>query len=531
MSLWGIVLSSSTRLRGWASHHSGELLWAAVFAVVVGLPAAVYFAYFVTDPPPFKVYVVAGSHFLTKSTDPNLDTTQQFKSSFLKRRLANAVDIDLEVVELSDDKPETAESKAQELVTKGDALIVIGHLDSEPTEASLGVYLKERPQVPFIASVQTDDGLLKKACPTESGQRSEDSLCYDGSKPLPYLQLSPTNLEQARWATRFATENHAHKFLIVENDGVNKTYAESLAADYSKAVVELNHAIGEKHNIDHTRLSTDEVLTESLVQVQTLSDEILWKQFKDDDIDCVLYAGGFDGADALLKQIVDLKEDRLRAGISHRNTNESTIAGKPLMVILDDSVAEERFSGTNFDMSPIHITDQADAEDYDKGISVYGLDAITIAAQLIDDLNKRGFDWRFRIRKTLHRLTVEDARRNLVRVMQQNYDYHASYFGAVRTGIAPDSRTVYAFDGNLRANGLFHVWERAKLDKGYRNTDVDRWHPPKNIPSSTSGETKLSQQKVTSAADYWWPKRAVVGTVNPNAFPMRQAAERTKTKQ
>jgi hypothetical protein len=493
---WSAVSTSSVRLRVWAQHHGGELLWAVIFALVVGIPAAVYFAYYITEPTPFKVYIVAGSHYLNKSTDPNVDTAGQFMSSFPKKRLADFVDVNLEIVELPDDDPKTAVIKAQELIAKDDALLVIGHLDSEPTEASLPVYLKARPQVPFIASVQTDDGLLQKACASGPNEPLKDSICYDGLKPLPYMQLSPTNLEQARWAIRFAIENHAHRFLILENDSINKSYSSSLASDYSKAIAEQNRAIGEEHNANHTPLSKEDVLTQSLIPIQTLSDEIFWEQLKDDEVDCLLYAGGFDGTDSLLKKIVELKKDRFERSHLDKNPEEARIASKSLLVILDDSVVEQRLNGAEFELSPIHITDQADAADYNSGISVYGIDALVIASQLIDDLNRRGFDWRFRIKKLLHRLTVEDARRNLVRVMQQNFDYHSSYFGATRTATVPESRTVYVFDGYTRANGMFHVWQRVKSDSGYKNIDVDRWHPSRNIREDMVSNSKKSDSKV-----------------------------------
>jgi hypothetical protein len=109
------------------------------------------------------------------------------------------------------------------------------------------------------------------------------------------------------------------------------------------------------------------------------------------------------------------KKNHLRHAVLQKDREEESIAGKSLMVILDDSVVEQRLSGAEFELSPIHITDQADAADYNRGISVYGLDAIAIASQLIDDLNRRGFDWKFRVKKLFHQLTVEDARRNLVR--------------------------------------------------------------------------------------------------------------------
>jgi hypothetical protein len=495
MPLPSATQSLFVNLRNWARHHGGEFLWAAVFAVVFGVPAALYFAYYVIDLPPYKIYIVTGSHYLNRSQDTSLDTIQQFKSSLPKLKIAD-VDVSLEVVELTNDDPATAESMARELVGRDDTLLVIGHLDSGPTEASLPVYFRARPQVPFVASVQTDDGLLGKACKEEPNKKPEDSSCYDGLKPLPYLQLSPTNLEQARWAVRFATEHSKHRFLIIENDEFNKPYSESLAADYSRAMSEYNHEINEKNRANHSSTSTDQVLTGSLVQMEILSDEILWREFKDDEVDCLLYAGGFDGTDSLLKQIVGLKKDHLKEAKLQNDHAEAAIADRSLMVILDDSVVEQRLGETAFELSPVNITDQADAADYSSGLSVYGLDAIAIAKQLINDLNRRGFDWRFRVKKLFHRQRVEDARRNLVSVMQENFAFRSSYSGSERTAMTLGSPTVYAFDGYMRVNGMFHVWERAKSDKGYETVDVDRWHPLKSTPNRSAAGDKNARSGI-----------------------------------
>ena len=163
MAFLTAVRSLFVRLRHWTRHHGGEALWAAVFALAFGVPLAVYFAKYFIELPAYKIYVVAGSHYLNKaSSDRN--TESQFKSSpELVGLNVHGVPVQLEVVELPDDRPETAEAEAQRLAGKDDTLLVIGHLDSEPTEKSLPTYFKARPQVPFIASVQTDDNLLNKA--------------------------------------------------------------------------------------------------------------------------------------------------------------------------------------------------------------------------------------------------------------------------------------------------------------------------------------------------------------------------------
>jgi hypothetical protein len=474
MSFLAFAQSVFLRLRSWTQHHGGEALWAAVFAVVFGLPLAVYFAEYVIDLPPYTIYVVAGSHYLTKSKNPALDTKKQFESLLPRLKVAN-VDVNLVVVELPNDKPETVTSEAKFLAAQPDTLLIIGHLDSQPTEAALPTYFEARPQVPFIASVQTDDNLLKNACVVP-----RNVACYDGTNPLPYLQLSPTNLEQARWAVRFATEREKHNFLIVESDGpdeANSAYSKSLASDYSQAVIEFNDDTASRNTAGGKSTPRAEVLTANLVW-DTLADDALWDKFRDAEVDCLLYAGGFDGAGPLLKLIAELKK-------KHLNDVDAPTARRPLMVILDDSVVEQRLSGTKFELSPVHITDQADAEDYNSGLSVYGLDAIAIAGQLINDLNRRGFDWRFRIKALFHLQSGKDARRNLVSVMQENFIHRSSYFGSDQTGITPESPNVYAFNGYTRVNGMFHVWQRTGLE----SEDVDRWHPLKKVMQrrATSG--------------------------------------------
>jgi hypothetical protein len=119
-------------LRSWAKHHGGEVFWAAVFAGVFGVPLAVYFAKYVIDVPSFKIYLVAGSHYLTKSSDPSLDTKQQFTSMLSGLKLGDS-DVTLKVIELPDDTPETARAEAAVLADQPDTLLVIGHLDSGPT--------------------------------------------------------------------------------------------------------------------------------------------------------------------------------------------------------------------------------------------------------------------------------------------------------------------------------------------------------------------------------------------------------------
>ncbi|HEX8817022.1 MAG TPA: ABC transporter substrate-binding protein [Terriglobales bacterium] len=487
MNVWRALSLLFQDFRRWAQDHGGEVLWAVIFAVLVGLPLAIFFAYYVSPKNPYKVYVVAGHHFLTRSGDLSKDTIAGFSAAFPKKEISG-VNVDLAIEELTDDDPKTAESKARDLINKDDALLVVGHMDSEPTEVSLHIYLDTTPQVPFIASVQSDDNLIDKACKADQSGGVPAFRCFDGLNPLPYLQLSPTNLEEARWAIRFATEHKKHKFLIVEDDSFNKSYAANLADDYGKAISEYNKWASGSNNVSENQPPTP-ILTGGLARLETLTDEMLWEKFKNDDFDCLLYAGGFDGADTLLKQIAVLKNDKAKTKNKKLSLfdaeNDTADSSRALMVILDDSVVDERYPTADFTVSPINVADQVDALDYTNGKSVYGLDAIAIAAELIDDLNKSKPDWELRLKTFLHLQTTKDVRRNLVRVMQDNFRHRSSYFGVQQTGLEPAPRAVYAFDGYTRANGIFHVWERVKSGTAYENDDIDRWHPLREVPYMT----------------------------------------------
>jgi hypothetical protein len=471
------------RFRLWARHHGGELLWAALFAIVFGVPLALYFAKYFIDLPPYKIYVVAGSHYLTKSANLERDTEFQFRSSpELSGLNVDGVPVQLEVVPLKDDEPETARSMARYLVGKSDTLLVIGHLDSEPTEKSLPTYFKARPQVPFIASVQTDDNLLNKALLVKDCE-GPNFTCYDGLKSLPYLQLSPTNKEQAHWAVQFAAQNHRHHFLIVESDTSNATYSKSLADDYKKAIDEL--------------ILSDPDVKKYFLRWEELTRKKLGEDLPDEHIDCVLYAGGLDDAPLLLNRIVDAEND----GKGDQKLVVGTAAGA-ITVILDDSVVEDRLERTKFDVSRVNITNQTDAEDYRSGISVYGLDAVAIAAQLVKDLSARGLDFNYRLKAFFRLQNGTDVRRNLVRVMQDNFIYRSSYFGATRTAISPNPRTVYAFEQYTRSNGMFHVWERT----GFRSDDVDRWHPPRTSPVAALPQREKSKARAELSVSEPGPK-------------------------
>ena len=418
-----------TPIRSLWTHHRNEI----VAALVIGVPVAAYFAWTFdrSERQHYKIYIVAGP----RTDKADLERIKQ--AGALQELKINDVKVDAAVLQMQDNDPETAADKARYIVDQGDALLVIGHMSSQSTERVLPIFFKTDPQIPFVATVQTDENLL-----TECKQD-----CY-GTKPAPLLQLSPVNSEQARWAIKFAIDQGVRKFLIVrDSDPTNQTYIESLVRAYHDAI----SGLGDDAGVGGTDATIGDVPT--LLQTY--------------DPDCVLYAGGPSEGGALVRTV------------QH--------SGKDLKIILSDSVATSNIRNyLDGAVRPVDITNQADAADYNNHFNTYGLDGAAVARQLIDDLQSRGYDWRFRMKAWVERESVADARRNLVRIMKENINFRTSYSGAQETALSPGSPTIYAFGKpadsvpfGRRVGGMFHVWEWSP-EKNLM-ADIDKWHPQRGV--------------------------------------------------
>jgi len=141
-------------------------------------------------------------------------------------------------------------------------------------------------------------------------------------------------------------------------------------------------------------------------------------------------------------------------------------------VILSDSVVETRGSNARLAaLTSVRFTYPTDATDYNRHVSAYGKDAVSISKQLMGDLNKRGGDVWFKLRSFIHIETIQGARRNLVRVMMENAE--------TRTWYACESSTACVFDQHRRVSGMFHVWQVNERGEAHEMLDVDGWHPPR----------------------------------------------------
>jgi hypothetical protein len=428
-------------VRNWAAAHGGEVFWALVFAAVIGVPLALFAArYF--DAPTFKVVVLLDGYH-----DPHT------KENFDRIRLSNWDELKIDnrnLVELTAKHQEDgffgdnineylhtqATKTAGELVDDKDkeTLIVIGHVSSGDTEATLPIYLTATSPIPYISTGASDDVLLSH-CPHCSG----------------LLQPSPRNQEQAHSAVSYAHYHGKQTFFVVtehdvEPEGSSYPYERDMSKDFNDNISDFK---GERLGT----FSTEKDLSQ------------LKERLQKQKPDCILYAGGYEGAHTLL----------------------TTMNLKDVLVILSDLVIFERPDDDLHDLGPdrfsLLFTYASDAYDYNhKAPNEYVIDAVDIAHKLVEELGHRGDFW-YRVRSMLHLQTAVSVRANLIRIMNEDAANHTWY----PCDNTPDDSGACVFEpddndeNSLRLNGLFHVWRLGHQDsRESAMVDVDEWHPPKD---------------------------------------------------
>src|ERR1700680_2711421 len=148
MGLRQLIGTMFFRLSYWVSDHKGEILWAGAFGILF---AAIAWFFAPPKPDPYKIYVLADHH--TDQNTMNVLLSKALASHDMPFRRVDEVPVEIEVEQLADDLEATIQRKAEEISRRSDALLVIGHLPSQLTEASLSVFFQTYPQIPFIATV------------------------------------------------------------------------------------------------------------------------------------------------------------------------------------------------------------------------------------------------------------------------------------------------------------------------------------------------------------------------------------------
>ena len=438
------------RLSNWVADHNGEILWAFVFGILFAL-----IAWFLVPPKPdtYSIYVLADHHTDTSTMNLLLSRAASSLEMPIRRVGVDHVSVQIQIDQLRDDLETTVRKEAEAIAQRSDALLVIGDLPSQLAETSLRVFFEARPQIPFIATVSSDDNLLSQCGP--------QSKCFDHDQFAPLLQLSPSNKAQGKSAVTYATIQGKRRFLIAfDNDSQNATYTANLVTAYGAAIGDFNQSIKDGQDAGNTPAVV--VGEYRMDQPPNLNALKAW------NADCIRYAGGMGEGLSLLTALAEAK--------------------LPTMVIFSDSTVEDAFTpGQLKGFGGTLFTNQIDASDYNEHKNVYVEDAFTIAGQLIDDVYSRGGDMKLRVKSFVHLQTARDVRANLVNVMRENAISHSWYKGS-----EPDS--IYAFDKFQRFGGLFHVWQlKSASAVGAEMDDVDHWHVPRATP-------KAVKQKITSAS-------------------------------
>ena len=452
------VRRSSAWVKQIARSHTGEIVWACLFALVFGWPLAR-----LIDPPKpdLKLYVVVGQQNST-------ETVSAFEKAVHDMSLiVGTAPVEIVIDQLGSDDALAATKKAKEIVARHDVLMVIAHLNSEAVEASLPIYFGATPKIPVITTVASDDDLLVNC----AGQGKSD--CTDESDFVPLLQLSPTNTEQGKWAVAFATEHGKRNFMVVYDDAgrTNSSYAKDLSKAYQKAVDQFNGEMSGEHAEVVGPFSMDSPPRD--------------QDFEPGKPDCIFYAGGIGNVSRLLARVPP--------------------SSLPIMVVLSDSTVQPGMSAKDLEskIHPIHITYQTDAYDYNHHTNVFSLDSIAIASQLIGDLNKRGLGLTYRLKALFGLQTAADARKALVNVMKENAAFRTSYEGAPEQGIEGLSHPLYDFENHKRVNGIFHVWELRDpvFSKSSEMEDVDNWHPKRRVVTSGQAPNVTSSESSSHTAN------------------------------
>jgi hypothetical protein len=403
-----IPLTKSAKLRKFFREQ--VLIPALVFVVGIVLldPLKAWWL----GPKTYKIY------FVGKLEDPEI------KRVFLGvKQESDSVKLKIEDVEIElereDDKGDgdTAKKIAADLIHRPDTLLVIGHVLSEETIKALPIYMKSAPPVPVIATTETYPDLAQEI-PACTSQPTPEAYC-------PFLQMSPSDIDQAKRAVDFAVSKGKKSFLIAsEINDENKAYSSSLKKYYRQFLEARRY---KKSGLQPPTFI--DVLRQHVPDINSI---------KAADPDCVLYAGELDSAIPLLKALKSAYDP----------------AKIPMVILSDSSVNEELVSNRYPELLGAYATYQLSDTEYRAPVNIYGRDAFSIVSSLVKGANEQlqtSGGWKYYIRRALQMHRASDVRRALTAVMLQRELAAQSYFGA--------TSTEYAFSGHKRSNGSFHVWQ------------------------------------------------------------------------
>lgn len=373
------------------------LLGALLSAVLIGRLINV-----VMGPGSYKVYIIGNI------TDPG---SKEMVEAFTARagQLSKLNQVPVEVKKLDDrGDPDMAERIAKELAARNDTLLVVGHLESTPTQKALPFYLQANPAVPVILTTETNPNLL----PPLTSNRTY----------YPVFRLSATDQDQARTAAAFAVHHGGTSFWVVE-DTDNPVYSSYLAHEFVKQVHQSQSA--------KVLLWSNNFNIPPAYAIDSLG------------INWVFFAGEWQDALILIRQLKAMPKM------------------KQVSILLSDWCVDGRLlqdGGT--DLDGVYLTHPLPAQVYDRQrYTSYGTDASMVIQQLLQEGDQQFRDFAsaeggpgYLLRRVLGLRRVSDARRVLFHVMQVSANQHSQF------NLSGGNTAVFNGDGT-RANAVFEVWQ------------------------------------------------------------------------
>jgi hypothetical protein len=315
---------------------------------------------------------------------------------------------------------EGARAVAAKLAKQDDTLIVIGHVLDQQTAEALPIYMSASPAVPVIATVETYPRLAQDI-PKCTHEKSENDYC-------PFIQMSPSEDEEAVRAVDFAIKKGKKRFLVAsETGGIGNDKTTALRKDYQKILTEPGNGASGIESAVFIDIPNQSVPDIAKIQLA--------------DPDCILYIGGLDTALPLIHSV-------------QRVTNQNHW---PLFVLSETSLRRS-FLPENFpDLTDVYVVSQEDGREIKMPSSVYGRDAYNIASTLLQAANAQlttSPTWLYKLRKAINMHRAADVRQAIKNTM-----VHGELSAQDFTG---SSQNVYRFSNHKRVNSHFHMLQMSK---------------------------------------------------------------------
>jgi len=363
-------------------------------------------ANWVVGPDSYKVYVIGNL------SEPE---SKEIADAFSADRLPQINGTKVDIVELDDSgDPDTAQQISLRISALGDTLLVVGHLESTPTQKALPAYLQlADPPIPVILTTETNPNLLP---------RNVDGLYQ------PVFRLSPNDNKQAKKAANFLSARGGARIWVVE-DRANPVYSQYLAREFVRQI----HALPPKQSEPAARV----LLWSTNYSIPPPS------AVTDLGINWVFFAGEPQNALVLIRQLTAIRKTH------------------PINILLSDwCVDGSLLANGGKDVENVYLTHPLKVEVYNQGrYTVYGKDSFQLVKQLLSEGDQQfdhfaGQDRKFgyTLRKLLGLRRVSDARRVLALEMQ------GAVLGNKTFSLSNGGEA--SFDGTSnRLHATFEVWQ------------------------------------------------------------------------